>query len=57
MKIDVEENLIAPSGRTTSIQIDNEIENLLDTDEGQNIKADIELLKEMGFDKKMINKI
>ena len=57
MKIDVEENLIAPSGRTTSIQIDNEIEDLLDTDEGQNIRSDIELLKEMGFDKKMINKV
>ena len=57
MKIDVEENLIAPSERTNSISIDNEIENLLDTDEGQNIKADIELLKEMGFEKKMINKV
>ena len=57
MKIDVEENLIAPSERTNSISIDNEIENLLDTDEGQNIRLDIELLKEMGFDKKMINKI
>ena len=33
MKIDVEENLIAPSERTNSISIDNEIENLLDTDE------------------------
>jgi len=57
MKIDVEENLIAPSGRTTSIQIDNQIEDLLDTDESQNIRSDIELLKEMGFDKKMINKV
>ena len=32
MKIDVEENLIAPSERTNSISIDNEIENLLDTE-------------------------
>ena len=57
MKIDVEENLINPPERTNSISIDNEIENLLDTDEGQNIRLDIELLKEMGFDKKMINKV
>ena len=57
MKIDVEENLINPPERTNSISIDNEIENLLDTDEGQNIRSDIELLKEMGFNKKMINKV
>ena len=37
--------------------IDDEINNFLNNDEGQNIKEDIELLKSMGFDKKMINKI
>ena len=57
MKIDVEENLIGPLERNDTISIDNQIEDLLDTDEGQNIRSDIELLKEMGFDKKMINKV
>ena len=37
--------------------IDNEMENFLETNEGQNIRADIDLLNEMGFDKKMINKV
>jgi len=57
MKIDVEENLIRPLERNDTISIDNQIEDLLDTDESQNIRSDIELLKEMGFDKKMINKV
>ena len=55
MLIDVEENLIVQSRNTT--MIDDEIENFLETNEGQNIKADIDLLNEMGFDKKMINKV
>jgi len=37
--------------------IEDEIDNFLKNDEGQNIKEDIELLKSMGFDKTMINKI
>ena len=56
MKIDVDEYLIEPNERN-SFMIDDEINNFLKNDEGQNIKADIELLKSMGFDKKMINKI
>ena len=52
---EVEENLVDQSRNTTLI--DNELENFLETNEGQNIKADIDLLNEMGFDKKMINKV
>ena len=55
MKINVEENLIDQS--RSSIVIEHEIENFLETNEGQNIKTDIDLLNEMGFDKKMINKV
>ena len=56
MKIDVDDYLIEPNERN-SFMIDDEINNFLKNDEGQNIKADIELLKSMGFDKKMINKV
>ena len=56
MKIDVDEYLIEPNERN-SFMIDDEINNFLKNDEGQNIKADIELLKSMGFEKKMINKV
>ena len=54
MKIDVEEKLIESN---QSFIIEDEINEFLDKDEGQNIKADIELLNNMGFDKKMINKV
>ena len=56
MIIDVEDNLIDRKERN-SIFIEDEIENFLETNEGQNIKADIEILKSMGYDKKMINKV
>ena len=56
MIMDVEENLIDREERNSMI-IDDEIGNILETNEGQNIKADIEILKSMGFDKKMINKV
>ena len=56
MKIDVKENLIELD-RRDSVVIDDELNKFLDKDEGQNIKADIELLNNMGFDKKMINKV
>ena len=49
----VQDNLI----ERQSFVIDNQIENFLESTEGQNIKADIELLVQMGFDKKMINKV
>ena len=54
--MDVEENLIDREERNSMI-IDDEIGNIFETNEGQNIKADIEILKSMGFDKKMINKV
>ena len=56
MKIDVEENLIEKNQANSSM-IEEEINEFLEKDEGQNIKEDIELLKSMGFDKKMINKV
>ena len=40
-----------------SLIIEDEIKSIIDKSEGINIKADIELLKSMGFDKKMINKV
>ena len=57
MKIHIEENLINPSERPSTILINNDINNLLDTDEGKYIKEDMKLLEEMGFEKKMINKV
>ena len=56
MKINVEENLIEPNQRNT-MRIDNEMESFIETSEGENIKSDIQLLVQMGFDKKMINKV
>ena len=56
MEIDAKEDLIEVNGRDSEI-IEEEINNFLDKEEGQNIKSDIELLNEMGFDKKMINKV
>ena len=55
MKIDVEENLI--DVQRNSNVIESEINNLIETEEGKHIQADIELLNSMGFDKKMINKV
>ena len=56
MNIDIKDDLVDPEERNT-ITIDDEINNFLENDEGQNIKADIETLNIMGFDKKMINKV
>ena len=55
MLLNVDENLVNKSRDSTIIE--SEIENFLETNEGQNIKADIQLLNDMGFDKKMINKV
>jgi len=53
----VNENLIDNNiGRDTSA-IENEMTNFLGTEEGEKIKSDVELLKDMGYDKKMINKV
>ena len=40
-----------------SIAIDSQMNNLINTEEGQKIISDIELLTEMGYDRKMINKV
>ena len=56
MRLNVEENLIEKEERNSMV-IENELENYLESNEGQNIIADIETLKIMGFDKKMINKV
>ena len=56
MKINVKENLIEPN-QNNSFIIDDEINEFLDKAEGKTIKGDIELLNNMGFDKKMINKV
>ena len=42
---------------SNSIVIERQMSNFLGTEEGKKIKSDIEMLKEMGFDKKMINKV
>ena len=54
MELNVQENLIEITQRDT-VHIEKELDNYLETSEGQKIKADIELLKDMGFDKKIIN--
>ena len=56
MKIDVEENFLDSNQRNSSV-IEDEIKDFLDDNEAKNIKADIELLNSMGFEKKMINKV
>ena len=56
MLVNVEENLIDESKRNT-ITINNELESFLESNEGQSIRADIQLLNDMGFDKKIINKV
>ena len=55
MLLNVQENLIEPARE--SLTIDNQIEEMLESNEGQNIKSDIDLLVQMEFDKKMINKV
>ena len=50
------ENLIDQPVRNSNV-IEQEMESFLETEEGQHIKDDIELIKSMGFDKKMINKV
>ena len=54
MKIDIEENLIK---QNETVIIENEIKDIFDKDEEISIKTDIELLNNLGLDKKMINKV
>ena len=49
MKKDVEEKLIDQNQRDSNI-IEDEINEFMDKDESQNIKEDIELLNNNGFD-------
>ena len=56
MRLNVEENLIDPNQRNT-VAIENEMQSFLETNEGENIKSDIQLLVQMGFDRTMINKV
>ena len=39
------------------MRIDKEMKSFMETSEGENIKSDIQLLVQMGFNKKMINKV
>ena len=48
MRINVKDNLIDGEERNTMF-IENELENFLETNEGQNIKEDIKTLSIMGF--------
>ena len=43
MKINVEENLIDPNQRS-SVTIENEMQSFLESNEGENIKSDIQLI-------------
>ena len=51
------DNLIDLQNDRNSLTIENEIQNFMTTEEGEKIKDDIDLLKDMGYDKKMINKV
>ena len=53
----INENLIDKINPRNTLIVEDEIKYLLTTKEGEKIKSDIELLKEMGYDKKMINKV
>ena len=54
---DIKDNLLVVDKARTTIEIENEMRNYMDTEEGEKIKADIDLLFEMGYDKIMINKV
>ncbi len=54
---DIKDNLLVVDKARTTIEVENEMRNYIDTEEGEKIKADIDLLLEMGYDKIMINKV
>ncbi len=54
---DIKDNLLVVDNARTTIGIENEMRNYMETEEGEKIKADIDLLLEMGYDKTMINKV
>ena len=47
---DIKDNLLVVDKARTTIEIENEMRNYMDTEEGEKIKADIDLLLEMGYD-------
>ena len=53
----VYENLIENNIARDTQTIEKEMTNYLGTEEGEKIKSDVELLNDMGYDKKMINKV
>ena len=55
----INENLIENNNNNLrdSQYINDRMDSFMESEQGKMIKADIELLKEMGFDKKMINKV
>ena len=60
MLIDVDDhasNFIDKNIERDSLLIENEMKNYMTTEEGEKIKNDIKLLQDMGYDKKMINKV
>ena len=54
---DMDDNLIVEGNVRTTFEIENEMKTFMETEEGERIKADIDLLIELGYDKKMINKV
>jgi len=53
----VNENLNVNNTVRDTTAIENEMTNYLETEEGEKIKSDVDLLQGMGYDKKMINKV
>ena len=53
----IDENFINEEIPRDTLTVDNEMNNFMTTEDGEKIKADIQLLKDMGYDIKMINKV
>ena len=54
---EINDILIEANDNRDSLIIEENIKNYMTTEEGEKIKADIELLIDMGYNKKMINKV
>ena len=57
MNLELNNNLIEDNYNRNTLTVEQDIKNYMTTEEGEKIKADIELLKSMGYEKKMINKV
>ena len=53
----LKDNLIENDIVRDTLFIENEMSQFMTTEEGEHIKADVQLLQDMGYDKKMINKV